>query len=184
MLSWFIRRQLDAFGRRWSYDVSYMRTALEKAGPGALFALSGLQRVGSYRRGVPAAVYHGAKVTAAVAADCGPCAQLAVSMAEADGVPAVILRALAAGDLAALPEDVRLAAELARATLAREPGIEVREKILERHGYRGLLSLAYGIVAAQAYPTLKYALGAAHACTRLRVAGADVPVNGRHPATV
>jgi hypothetical protein len=182
MLSWFMRKQIDAFGRRWSYDTSYMRAVLEQAGPGAVMPLNGLGKVGAYRRDVPAGVYYAAKVTASVAADCGPCAQLVVQMAEDAGVSAGVLRALVAGEFDALPPDERLGAELARATLAREPGTETRDAIVARWGYRGLVSIAYGIVAAQAYPTLKYALGAATSCVRLRVAGAEVGAS--HPVAI
>ena len=46
-----------------------------------------------------------------------------------------------------------------------------RGEILKRWGRAGLVSLAYAIVGAQAYPTLKYAIGHGHACVRLRVGG-------------
>jgi hypothetical protein len=93
-----------------------------------------------------------------------------------------VVRALVAGDLDALPADERLGAELARATLARKPGTEIRDAIVARWGYRGLVSIAYGIVAAQAYPTLKYALGAATSCVRLHAGGAEV--GAKHPVAM
>jgi alkylhydroperoxidase family enzyme len=42
--------------------------------------------------------------------------------------------------------------------------------------------LAYAIVAAQAYPTLKYALGYGKACTKVRVAGTEVAPHALVPA--
>jgi len=177
MLKWFVKRKLDAFGRRWGYDTAYMREIVDEAGVGALWAAAGLQKLGSYRRDVPLSVYYAASLTAARFADCGPCLQLGVSMAEAAGVPAPILRALVTGDRAALPEEVRLGVDLARATVARDAsGDDARQQILARWGRRALVSLAYGIVASQAYPTMKYALGYGHACVRVKVGGADVAV--------
>ena len=48
---------------------------------------------------------------------------------------------------------------------------ELREEIVRRWGPRALLALSFGIMAAQLYPTLKYALGHGKACTRVVVAG-------------
>jgi len=170
MLTRFAKWMIGAFERRWSYDGSYMHEIVDGAGIGAILPLQGLAKVSRYRRGLPASVYYAAKITAAIAADCGSCAQLTVAMAQADGVPKGVLRALAAGDRDALGADERLGYDLARATLAREPAADVRAAILARFGERGLVSLAYGLVAAQAFPTLKYALGHAHACARLSIA--------------
>jgi hypothetical protein len=177
MLNWFAKKQLAAFERRWDYDTSYMNEIIDEAGAGALFAAGGLQKLGNYRKNVPRDAYVAAKVTAARGADCGPCLQLTVKMAEAEGVGAPLLRALVSGDRGALSEDARLGFDLANATLARaSSGNAAREAILKRWGRAALVSMAYAIVAAQAYPTLKYALGHGHACVRVKVAGSDVPV--------
>ena len=171
MFSYFARRAIEAFGRRWNYDVSYMREILADAGVGALLPLNALTKVGTYRRGVPARVYHAAKITASIAADCGPCAQLAVSMAEADGVEPATLRALALGNRQALSPEECLGYDLALATVTRQDAGDARDEIVRRYGRRGLVSLAYAIVAAGAYPAFKYAMGYGHACRRLRVRG-------------
>lgn len=84
------------------------------------------------------------------------------------------LRALVAGNRAALGYDERLAYDLARATLNREPADQVREAVLKRLGRRGLVSLAYALMASQAFPTLKYALGHGHECTRLQAGGVEL----------
>ncbi len=170
MLTRFAKRLIGAFERRWSYDGSYMREVVDRAGVEAILPLQALAKVSRYRRGVPASVYYAAKITAVLAADCGSCAQLMVTMARTEGVPADALRALVAGNRDALGPDERLGYDLARATLAREVAADLRAAILARWGYRGLVSLAYGLVAAQAFPTFKYALGHAHACARLSIA--------------
>jgi hypothetical protein len=52
----------------------------------------------------------------------------------------------------------------------------LREGILRRWGERGLISLAFAILSARMYPTLKYALGHGQACTRLVIGGEAMPV--------
>jgi hypothetical protein len=174
MVSFFARRAIDAFERRWAYDATYMRDVLKGAGVDAFMPLNALGKLSRYRRGVPAAVYYAAKITASLEADCGPCAQLIVSMAEAEGVDSAILRALAASDRGALGPAERLGYDLAAATVARRDATKVREEIVRRWGMRGLVSLAYGLVTAEAFPTFKYAIGHGHMCERLRVDGSFV----------
>ena len=108
MFSWFARRQIDAFERQWGYDCGYLREMLAKAGIDALLPLNALGKVSAYRRDVPTDVYYAAKITAAIGADCGPCAQLVVSMAEAAGVDLSTLRAIVSGDRDSLPYDAAL----------------------------------------------------------------------------
>ena len=47
----------------------------------------------------------------------------------------------------------------------------MREEVLRRWGKRGLISLAFAMLSARMYPTLKYALGHGQACTRLMIGG-------------
>jgi hypothetical protein len=67
--------------------------------------------------------------------------------------------------------------ELAKSTVARDlSGEAARAEILRRWGRRALVSLAYGIITAQAYPASKYAIGYSHACARARVGGEQLPL--------
>ena len=69
---------------------------------------------------------------------------------------------------------------VALATIARDgTGDEARAEILKRWGRAGLVSLAYAILAAQAYPGFKNAIGHGHACVRLRIGGEMLAI--RHP---
>jgi hypothetical protein len=137
--------------------------------------LNALWKLGAYRRDVPVEPYYAAKITSAIAADCGPCAQLAVAEAERDGVDAAIVRALVEGRADRLPEPARLGVALARGTLARDGSDETaRGEILARWGRRALVSMAYAIAVAQAYPAVKYALGHGRACLFVHVGDADV----------
>jgi hypothetical protein len=169
MLKWLVKRQLEAFGRRWNYDTGYVREIVDEAGVGAVTPMQALQKLGGYRK-VPVDAYYGAALTAGQAADCGPCLQLGVRMAESEGVKPLVIRAILERDYSKLTKETLLGVELALATIARDgTGEEARGEILRRWGRAGLVSLAYAILAAQAYPTFKYAIGHGHACVRLRI---------------
>jgi len=169
VLKWFVKKQLKAFEQRWNYDTGYMREIVDQAGVGSIMPLQALQKL-NYRADVPLETWYAAGITASKHADCGPCLQLGVSMAEAEGVSPEIIRALLRNDFEALPKDALLGVEIAASTIARDTtGDEAREEVLRRWGRRGLVALAYSIVAAQAYPTFKYAIGHGHTCVRVRV---------------
>lgn len=168
---------LDAFEREWNYDISYARQILDR-GIDAFQAFAGVQVLGEWNRGIPAAPLFAARIVSVRAGDCGPCLQLTVSMAERSGVDPDILRMLLAGERDRLPGDVRLAAAYTDAVLAHAAeAAELRESVLAAWGEDGLVSLAFSITAGQMYPTLKYALGHGHACVRVRVGGAETAVH-------
>ena len=174
MLKWFLKRKLDAFERAYSYDISYARELLD-ADPAALIAYSKVVGMAGYRKGVPRAPLYAAGIAAVLAEDCGPCTQLGVDKAASDGVPAEVVRAVVAGDVDAMPDDVALAYRFARASLDRAPEADaLREEVVRRWGPRGLVSLAFAVTTARMFPTLKSALGHARSCTSIRVAGESV----------
>lgn len=171
MLKWFLNRKLDAFERQYSYDISYARDLLN-ADPAALMAYWKVIGMASYRKGVPRDPWFAAGIAGVLAEDCGPCTQLGVDRAVEAGVPAEVLRAVVAGEVDAMPDDVALAYRFARATLDRDPEADaLRDEVVRRWGPRGLVSLAFAVTTARMFPTLKAALGHARACTRIRVAG-------------
>ncbi len=184
MLRWLLRRQVAAFERAWNYDASYLR-ALIDIDPRAMLAFGKLRGIVDYRRDVPPTVYAAAGLVAVMREDCGPCTQLGIDMAQQGGVNPVVLRAIVTRDFVAMPEDVALAVRFTAATLARSAEAdELREQVVRRFGRRGLISLAFAILAARLYPTLKYALGYGQACTRLTIGGEtrSLPRDARQPA--
>ena len=91
------------------------------------------------------------------------------------GVAPATLAAIVAGDAARLSPEVALGVRFARAVLAHDPDVDAcREEIVQRWGARAVLALAFSVMNAQLYPTLKYALGYGKACTRIVVAGETV----------
>jgi hypothetical protein len=108
MLAWLIKRRIDAFERVYGYDASYLRDMLA-ADVKAVMALWKVQGLARYRKGVPLEPLCAAGLVGALAEDCGPCTQLGITMAEREGVAADTLRAIVAGDMRAMPDDVALA---------------------------------------------------------------------------
>ena len=98
-------------------------------------------------------------------------------MAERGGVDPKVLRAIVARDFAAMPEEVAVVVRFTDATLRHAPEAdELREEVVRRFGKRGLIALAFAMLAGRMYPTVKYALGHGHACTRLTIGGETRPV--------
>lgn len=176
MLKGLIRRRIAAFENQTGYDAGYMHDILD-VDIKAVTAVGRMSAISNYRRDIPAEPYYAAKITAALDADCGPCTQLTVGMAERAGVDPALIRKVVAGDLASLPDDVALTVRFARAVVARDVEADaLRERIHEKWGPAAVISLAYGMAAAQFYPMMKFALGHASACVRLRIGGAIMPV--------
>ena len=77
MIRWFFRRQIAAFERTWNYDAAYVHELID-ADPRAFMALGKVMGIGQYRRDIPVAAHHAAKIVSVMAEDCGPCTQLAI----------------------------------------------------------------------------------------------------------
>ena len=174
MIRWALHKAITKFERAWNYDASYMHEMID-ASPRAAWLFSRVTALGQFRRDIPVEAWCAAGITAVRHEDCGPCTQLAVTMAERAGVSAAVLGALLADKPDAMPPDVALTWRFTRATLAHDAAAdEYREEIVKRWGRRALVSLAFAITAARIYPTVKYALGHGKACMRVVVGGAPV----------
>ena len=182
MVRWALRRWIDKFERAWNYDASYLREIVDVS-PRAAWLFSRVTALGQFRRDVPLEAWCAAGITAVRHEDCGPCTQLAVTMAERAGLSADVLRAILADDPRAMPPDAALAWRFTRAVLEHAAAADdYREVIVECWGRRALVSLAFAITAARIYPTVKYALGHGKACMRVVVGGTPVRFDhGRVP---
>jgi hypothetical protein len=177
MLGWLIRRRLDAFERAFDYDMSYWRDIYD-ASPRAFSRFSKIQGISNHREDVPKEAWYAAKLTAALTEDCGPCTQLVVKMAEREGISPAAIRAVLTGDEAAMPPDAALGFRFAQAVLRRDiaESDRLRREVVTRWGKKALVSLALTIASARVYPSVKYALGHGHACTKVSLAGTEVAV--------
>jgi hypothetical protein len=183
MITWALHKTIRKFERDWNYDASYMHELID-ASPRAAWLFTRATALGKFRRDVPLDAWCAAGITAVRHEDCGPCTQLAVTMAERAGVSADTLRAVLSDDPAAMPPDVGLVWRFTRATLAHDAAADdYRAIIVERWGRRALVSVTFAITAARIYPTVKYALGHGKTCTRVVVAGTPVAFDRRRAPT-
>jgi len=177
MVRWLLRRTIESFERKWSYDASYVKEIAELS-PLAAVKFSLATSLGSYRRDVPPDALFAAGITAVRSEDCGPCTQLGITMAEQQGVRPEILRALLTDDVAAMPDEVALAWRFTRATLAHDAAADdYRDVIVERWGPRAVVTLAFAITTARMYPTVKYAMGHGKICSRVVIDGAPLVID-------
>ena len=178
MLGWFIRRRIAAFERDFGYNMSYARDIYD-ASPRAFFRFSKIQSISSYRENVPKEAWYAAKLVATLTEDCGPCTQLVVKMAERDGVSAPAIRAVLMGDEQAMPSDATLGFRFAQSVVRRDiaESDRLRHEIAKRWGKKAVVSLALTIASARVFPSVKYALGHGHACTKVSLAGNEVAVH-------
>jgi len=167
----------ESFEKKWNYDASYLKEIIDIS-PRAAWMFARATSLGNYRRDVPAAAVFAAGITAVRAEDCGPCTQLAAAMAERQGVPPSVLRAILTDDVTAMPEDVALAWRFARATLAHDAAADgYRREIVKQWGPRAVVTLAFAMTAARMYPTVKYAMGHGQICSRVVVGGTPVAID-------
>ncbi len=163
MLKAFLKRQLDRFGRRWDYDVGYMR-ALVDLDTGGAVRLGFVSGFTDHRFGLDARPYFAAKITATRTADCGSCLRLVIGMATEAGVPAGAIAAMLTHG-AGVPGDMALAARYARAVLDNDPELPTIIAACERQwGRGGVAGLAAAVVSGSFYPVLKRGLGHGNAC--------------------
>lgn len=110
--------------------------------------------------------------------DCGPCTQIGIDMAAARGANPEVIRAILAGDEAAMGETAALGWRFARASLARDMQAcdPLRDEIVRRWGQKALVAISLNLMSARMYPTLKYALGHGKACSKITVAGVAAPI--------
>jgi hypothetical protein len=174
MLKWLIRNRLAAFERKTGYDASYMRELLA-TDTRAFWRFAKFNGISTYRRDVPKELYYAVKLTGTLAEDCGPCTQLVVTLALADGVAPRAIASILEGIEDAMADEVRLGVRFARTVLAHSPEADdIRDEIVKRWGPRALVSVAFALTAARFFPTLKYAMGFGKACQRVVVAGETI----------
>lgn len=182
-MKWLIRKQLASFEKKFGYDVSYMRYVLDTDFSAFIRFARAARAVSHYRKDVPIDLYTACMLTGVMLADCGPCAQLGVTMALQQGVPATTIAKIVRGDDADMTEPCRLGARFARAVIARSgQADDLRAEIEAKYGKRAVISLGLALVGSQLYPTFKYAIGFGHACRRLEVG--DQIITPKHAVAV
>jgi hypothetical protein len=176
MLSFLIRRKLRATAKHYGYDVSYLDYMLTES-PRAFFKFALLGAASSHREVVPVEASFAAKISGAMAEDCGPCAQLAVDMALEAGMAKNQVEAVIRRDVAAMSAETALGFGFADAILRRSDDQEFRrEAVRVRWGDKGVIDLAMALQTSRLFPMMKLALGYARECRNVSLDGHEIDV--------
>jgi hypothetical protein len=176
MRSLFARRILRNISTRYNYDTRYLELILKEA-PSAFFKLTPLMKAAHHREVIPVDANFAAKITGAMAEDCGPCTQFTVDEALEAGMAKTQIEAVLRRDLRAMNAETRLAFQFADAIVHRSTEDEtIRAAIRARWGEKGVIELAMALQVGRIFPMLKLALGFARECRRVSVAGDQIDV--------
>jgi alkylhydroperoxidase family enzyme len=169
MLHWLIGKRLDAAEAELGASVEYLRH-IQRVSLPAFFRFTKIFPLARYRRALPAAPCHVARLVATRHEDCGPCVQIAVNLAKKDRMDAHILQAVLDDRPTDLPEDLADVYHFTEAVvkLTGEEG-PFRERIHQRYGEAALIELAFAIAVSRIFPTTKRALGYAASCSQVAV---------------
>lgn len=161
-------QQIEAFGNRYDYDMTYQRELLSFS-EGAFRAFATGQPMSTYRRELPLDAHYVARIATMLHEDCGPCTQLNLEMAVEAGVSRQLLRDLLERpqSLNAVLLDVREHTE----SVVKGQVIEAGriDRLRQALGDGGFAELAVCITGGRLFPTLKRALGHSHTCQRLHL---------------
>jgi alkylhydroperoxidase/carboxymuconolactone decarboxylase family protein YurZ len=176
MRKFIARRMLRAFNKRYSYNTGYLETMLEQS-PAAFFKFAPVLKAAAHREAVPVETAFAAKITGALAEDCGPCTQLTVDMALEAGMAKDQIAAVLRRDPGRMRPDVALGFHFADAVVQRSADDEVhREAVRARWGNKGVIDLTMALQIGRLFPMIKLALDYAKECRRVTVAGDQVDV--------
>ena len=118
--------------------------------------------VTAHRHATPADAFHAARIGATLAADCGPCAQIAAESALGDDVTRdVVNRLLASDPPADLADAFAFGAAIARHDAAAD---DHGARIEMLYGRTARFEMALTAATVTAYPALKRGLGFATSC--------------------
>ena len=172
-------RLIDAAERKFGEKLDYLRD-IASASPAAFYKLALFLAFARHRKAAPLDAYYLSSIGALLSEDCGPCLQIAVNQALAEGVsPSIISSALAGG--ASLDADRKLYLDFGRAVSANEPEAEeMRLKLAEKLSPAAMVDLALAIASARVFPALKRGLGHAKSCSlvHIRVPGLPTKITG------
>ena len=171
-----LRTQARAMGQKYTYDTAYMEEIIDIS-PGAAEGLMGFAGIYKYLGSEPGkAAWHGALFASTLEGDCGPCVQLVIDMAIADGADTDALKACAEGNPQAAGA-TGLGFRFAMAAITADPAPDdLRHQIIAEFGDKAALSCAFAAAAGRFYPVLKRGIGHGQACQSLDIGGQRITV--------
>ena len=165
MLRKFIQSRLEKEERRLDASLDYVRHILRVSIP-AFFKFAKLMPMASYRKALPVDAYHVARIVATMHEDCGPCVQIQINLAKADGVSLDTIRATLRGEADMLSKELADVYHFTEAVCQHTgKDDQWRDALRRRYGEEGLIDLAFGITTSRAFPMMKRVLGYAKSCS-------------------
>ena len=167
MIRSLLHRAIRHQERALAAPMDYMRDIADSS-PAAFIKFALIAPLGLHRRTLQLEPWHLARVAAAFSEDCGTCAQIAITLARRDGVPAKVLRAVVSDSPEQLSAPLQDVYRFTRAMVERSDDPELRERIRSHYSQDALVELSLAIAVSRVIPTIKRALGHATACSVLR----------------
>lgn len=168
MLGPIVRWKIGSAEKHLGVPLEYLRHMYADT-PDAFHKFVKFQPLSDYRKHLPAAPYHVARIVATKHEDCGTCVQIAVNLAKKDGIDTAVVRAAVDGKTGSLPESLADVYRFAAAVSAGNDDPDLRERVRKVFGEEALAELAMAIAFARVYPTVKRALGFATTCAKVTV---------------
>jgi hypothetical protein len=176
MIAWLLHRYIRRFEKHYGYDGTYMHEMADTS-IAAFIRFACMQTAGGNWRGdAPRDPWLAAGIAGALIEDCGPCVQIASDIAQENGLPGEIVKALLSGT----PTDpaAQLGFDYGRALLHGSENLDdLRQQIETKWGKKTLLALTLRTMTGRNFPVLKRGLGHARTCQRVRIGNTDVAVN-------
>ncbi len=164
MIGWLIDFRLDALERQLGASLDYLRR-LAAVSRFAFFKFAMILQAASHRRVAARDMIHTVRLVASQAEDCGTCVQIAAQVARQEGMPAELVAAVLAENVARAPEDIRLAFQFASSVVHhRSDDGRWRDELRRRFGEAAVMELSLAIARSRVFPTLKRGMGYATGC--------------------
>ena len=168
MLSWFLRRELDAEEKKLGESMDYLRHIVDVS-PAAFLRFASIMPFANSRKTLPKEAWYVAQIVTLQHEDCGPCLQITINLARQQGVAAELIRSALDGDCETIQQDLAEVYTFTKSVTVGSEDAGLRDKLRDRYCDRGLIELAYAIASARIPPTVKRVLGYATSCKSLEV---------------
>lgn len=169
ILRWLINARITVAEKRMGVPLDYLRYIL-KVSLQAFHKFTRIMPLAHYRRKLPAAAYHVARLVTVRHDDCGTCVQIEVNLAKREGISKEVLQTVLDSKVEALPAELQVVYRFAEAVATQSGAdVELRPVIIQQYGERGLVEMAMGMGVSRIFPTTKRALGFAVSCSKVKV---------------
>jgi alkylhydroperoxidase family enzyme len=169
MIRKLIKRKLDAAERELGESHEYVRYIL-RTSLRAFFRFTRIFPISNYRGRLPADAYHVARIVAAREEDCGTCVQIEVNLGLKSKVSATVLQSVIDHAPEHLSARLQLVYRFVEAVVNKTGAdLELRERVVEAYGQKGLVEMSLAIGASRFLPIVKRTLGYGTSCSLVNI---------------